>query len=59
VSRVVREAIETSLDIADLQGSPYERVADLIGAVHGRNPKRSVNAGRQFAELLKRRRDRS
>jgi len=59
VSRIIREAIEKSLEGAELQTSPYERVADLIGVVHGGNPKRSSQTGRQFADMLKRRRGRS
>jgi hypothetical protein len=31
-------------------------VKDLIGIVHGGNPKASVNIGRRFTKLLKQRR---
>jgi hypothetical protein len=34
----------------------YDRAADLIGAVHGGDPKLSEDTGRKFTELLKARR---
>ena len=58
-SEVIREAIEAWVERQEATGQPYEAVADLIGVVHGGNPERSTAAGRQFAELLKRRRSRS
>jgi predicted DNA-binding protein len=56
-SEVIRQAIETWIEEQEPAGSPYEMVLDLIGVVHGGNRKRSVGAGRQFAALLKSRRD--
>jgi hypothetical protein len=55
-SEVIRQAIETWIEGQEPAGSPYEMVSDLIGIVHGGNPKRSAGAGRQFALLLKNRR---
>ena len=56
-SEVIRQAIETWIEEQEPAGSPYEMVSDLIGIVHGGNRKRSAGAGRQFALLLKSRRD--
>lgn len=58
-SQVIREAIEAWVERQESTGSPYEMVADLIGVVHGGNPKRSTETGRRLAELLKGRRRRS
>jgi Arc/MetJ-type ribon-helix-helix transcriptional regulator len=58
-SEVIREAIEAYVERQDAGRSPYEAVADLIGVVHGGNPKRSADTGRQLTELLTRRRSRS
>ena len=58
-SQVIREAIEAWIERQEATATPYEAVADLIGAVHGGNPKRSEQTGRQFERLLKKRRNRS
>jgi predicted DNA-binding protein len=58
-SAVIRKAINAWVENHEATTAPYHGVADLIGVVHGRNPKRSTETGRQFKELLKRRRDRS
>ena len=55
-SEVVRRAIAAWADREEPVTSPYEVMKDLIGVVHGGNPKRSEQTGRRFAELLKRRR---
>lgn len=57
-SEVIREAIQALVERHEASASPYEGVADLIGAVHGGDPKRSVGGGRQFMRLLKDRRKR-
>jgi predicted DNA-binding protein len=58
-SEIIREALEVYVEGHDAAVSPYEAVADLIGVVHGGNPQRSAQAGRQFTELLTGRRSRS
>jgi predicted DNA-binding protein len=55
-SQVIREAIHDCVDRQE-QGSPYDQVADLIGTVHGGDPKRSMQTGRRFRQMLARRRD--
>ncbi len=55
-SEVVRQAIEAWAERHEPVASPYETVRDLIGVVHGGNPKGSVQTGRRFTKLLKRRR---
>jgi Arc/MetJ-type ribon-helix-helix transcriptional regulator len=55
-SEVVRQAIEAWADRHEPVDSPYEAIRDLIGVVHGGNPKRSVQTGRHFTKLLKKRR---
>ena len=57
-SEVVRQAIEAWADRQEPIATPYELMKDLIGVVHGGDPKRSEQTGRQFAALLKRRRSR-
>jgi len=57
-SEVVRRAIEAWADLHDPVTSPYDTVLDLIGVVRGGNPKRSMETGRGFTKLLKRRRSR-
>jgi predicted DNA-binding protein len=57
-SEVVRQAIEAWAERHEPVASPYEAVKDLIGVVHGGNPKGSLQTGRQFTKLLKRRRRR-
>jgi predicted DNA-binding protein len=56
-SQVIREAIEAWVGWHEATGSPYEAVSDLIGVVHGGDPKRSTDTSRQFRELLKGRRN--
>ena len=58
ISEVVRQAIEAWAERHEPIASPYEAVKDLIGVVHGGNPKGSMQTGRRFAKLLKRRRSR-
>jgi len=55
-SDVMREAIEDWVGRHEAAASPFDAVADLIGVVHGGNPERSTDAGRQFTKLLKGRR---
>ena len=55
-SEVVRQAIEAWADQQEPLASPYEAIKDLIGVVHGGNPRGSVRTGRRFTRLLKRRR---
>jgi Arc/MetJ-type ribon-helix-helix transcriptional regulator len=55
ISEVVRQAIEAWAERHEPTASPYEAVKDLIGVVHGGNPKGSVRTGRRFTKLLKRR----
>jgi Arc/MetJ-type ribon-helix-helix transcriptional regulator len=57
-SEVVRQAIEAWAEQHEPVTSPYEAVRDLIGIVHGGNPKGSVQTGRRFTKLLKQRRSR-
>jgi Arc/MetJ-type ribon-helix-helix transcriptional regulator len=57
-SDVVRNAIESMADREELATEPYKLIADLIGTVHGGNPRRSENTGLQFGRLLKSRRSR-
>jgi hypothetical protein len=55
-SEVIRRAIESWTKLQEPVSSPFEAIADLIGVVHGNNPKRSTQTGRFFTKLLKRRR---
>jgi len=57
-SEVVRQAIAAWAELHEPVASPYEVVADLLGVVHGGNPRRSVQTGRRFAKFLKNRRSR-
>jgi hypothetical protein len=57
-SEVVRQAIEAWANRHEPIVSPYEAVKDLIGVVHGGNPKGSVQTGRRFTKLLRQRRSR-
>jgi Arc/MetJ-type ribon-helix-helix transcriptional regulator len=57
-SQVIRDAIQAAVSREEETASPYDAVADLIGMVHGGNPTLSSDMGRQFSELLKRRRAR-
>ena len=52
-SAVIREAINAWVGHEEAAGSPFEAVADLIGIVHGGNPSRSLQTGRQLADLLR------
>ncbi len=54
-SEVVRQAIEAWAERHERVTSPYEMVKDLLGVVHGGNPKGSMQTGRRFTKLLKRR----
>lgn len=58
-SQVIRAAIEAWVGRQEASSSPYEALSDLIGVVHGGNPKRSKDAGRQLRRLLEGRRTRS
>ena len=53
-SEVIREAIEAFMKQHEV-AAPYERAADLMGVVHGGDPKRSQQTGRRFAELVRNR----
>jgi hypothetical protein len=55
-SEVIRRAIEAWTDLQEPVTSPYEAIKDLIGVVHGGNPRGSVRTGRRLTKLLKRRR---
>lgn len=56
-SEVVRQAIEDWADRRDPVASPFEAIKDLIGVVHGGNPKGAAQTGRRFTKLLKKRRE--
>lgn len=56
-SELVRLAIATWTDRQELTSQPYEAMSDLIGTVRGGDPRRSEQAGRKFATLLRRRRE--
>jgi len=58
-SEVVRAAIEAWVRTHEAAAVPYESAADLIGIVHGGNPDRSSETGRQLKKMLKARRDKS
>jgi hypothetical protein len=58
-SELIREAIEAWADEQEAGVSPFQLMADLVGVVHGGNPRRSTDAGTQLARLLRRRRHRS
>ncbi len=58
-SEVIRQAIEAWAERQEPVAFPYQLVSDLLGVVHGTNPKRSEQAGRRFAKLIKERRSRS
>ena len=59
-SQVIREAIESWVRAHEesVAATPYENAADLVGVVHGGNPKRSTQTGVQFKQLLKQSRKR-
>jgi predicted DNA-binding protein len=54
VSDVVRNAIESMAGREESPAAPYVLVADLIGSVRGKNPRRSEQTGRGFTKILKR-----
>lgn len=55
-SELIRQAIDSWISANEARITPYEAASGLIGAVHGGNPKRSVQTGRRFKRLLKRKR---
>jgi predicted DNA-binding protein len=57
-SEIIRHALAAWTDLQEPVNSPYEAMADLIGIVHGDNPKRSTQTGRAFTKFLKSRRAR-
>ena len=50
-SEVMREAIKESLQRQ--KPTPHELMKDLIGSIHGGDPKLSENTGRRFTEYVK------
>ncbi len=58
-SQVIRQAIDAWTERQEPTASPYELVSDLVGVVHGANPRRSERTGRHFTKLLKKRRSSS
>jgi Arc/MetJ-type ribon-helix-helix transcriptional regulator len=52
-SVVVRDAVQTLVAREENPGSFYDSIKDLIGVVHGGDPKLSENTGRKFTEMLK------
>lgn len=52
-STVLREAITSWVVREESAGSVYEQIKDLIGSVHGGDPKRST---RKLSEVLRARR---
>ena len=56
VSEAIREAIGNWAERNDTHAG-YEAAADLLGVVHGGDPKRSSATGRSFKALLKQRRN--
>jgi len=52
-SEVIRQAIEAWVEQQEPITAPYVAMADLIGVVNGGNPRRSVETGRRFREILK------
>ena len=55
-SEALRHLIDTWLEEEEAEGTPYERVADLIGSVEGPGDL-SENGGRRVADMLKARRE--
>lgn len=55
-SEVIRQAIGLWMKQQESGSAPYEMLADLVGVVHGGNPKRSEETGRKFKELMKKQR---
>ena len=58
-SAVLREAIGTWVSREESNVTAYDQIKDLIGSVHGGDPKLSENTGRRVAEMLKARRSQS
>jgi hypothetical protein len=60
-SAALREAIGTWVSRAEEESkmSVYDSIKDLIGRVHGGDPRLSENTGRRVAEMLKARRRQS
>jgi hypothetical protein len=58
-SEAVRHAIDRWLEEEEASGSPYERMADLIGTVDGGPSDLSSQGGRRVAEMLKARQESS
>ena len=58
VSEAIREAIANWTERHDTH-TGYEAAADLLGVVHGGDPKRSASTGRSFKTLLKQRRNKA
>lgn len=58
VSEVIRRTVLASVEYEEslTPETPYESIADLIGCVRGGRADRSRATGRQFAELLQKRR---
>ena len=52
-SAVLREAIGTWVTREESSVTVYDQIKDLIGSVHGGDPRRSENIGRRVAEMLK------
>ncbi len=59
-SALVREAISALIEREDRQAErrPHDLVKDLLGSVHGGDPDRSEQAGRNLRRMLKARRTR-
>jgi predicted DNA-binding protein len=55
-SEVIRQAIEAWANCQEPVTSPFEVITDLVGVVHGGNPRRSSETGRRFTKLLKNKR---
>jgi hypothetical protein len=58
-SEVIRRAMHSWAKFIDSSDSPYEILADLIGIVKGRNPRRSIKSGQQVRKILATKRKRS
>ena len=58
-SAVIREAIDVWVERHEATTRPYDKIADLIGTVHGGDSQRSSQTGRRLTRLLKDRRKQS
>jgi predicted DNA-binding protein len=56
-SAILREAIGNWVSREESNVTVYDQIKDLIGSVHGGDPKRSERGGRWIAEMLKARRN--